>query len=219
MFVSPAPSRTMAENSASSKTLKSSSKVNVHAQVTSGSAALGSISKSTMKSATKNNGGAQKSEIVRTPAKGVLPTGTPSDGSNSASSLSSLVAAHGYISLVKKNGQLGSKFPMTKNVCVFGRERTCDIAIQLPDISKMHARLEADKNGVVDLVNLTKTGTTAVSGVALAADDRVEIKNNDIILLGDRSFHFQYRTCTLLLPVSLLCTLLTKEVTMRALGE
>lgn len=190
MFVSPAPSRAMAEYSSTSKTLKSSSKNNANANAASSSSGQSSSLKSAAKNPAAAGAPVQK-QAEMTPARGALSAPSGGDASSSSAPSSSLF---GYVAVVKKNGQIGSKFPMVKHTCVFGRERTCDVAIQLPYISKTHCRLEVNENGTVDLVNLTKNGKTFLNGVALAADESIEVKHNDVIVVGDRSFHFEYRT-------------------------
>ena len=48
----------------------------------------------------------------------------------------------GFVIVIKRNGTDGSTFPMVNEECLLGRGEGCDIRIQLPVVSKEHARIK-----------------------------------------------------------------------------
>ncbi|XP_062299229.1 proliferation marker protein Ki-67 [Scomber scombrus] len=96
---------------------------------------------------------------------------------------------HGKIVVVKRSGVDGTEFPLTAT-CLFGRKPTCDIRIQLPQVSKEHCRIDFNENKEVILTNLSSVNPTRVNGEALQQSER--LKHGDVITIIDRSFRFEY---------------------------
>ncbi|XP_042252664.1 proliferation marker protein Ki-67 isoform X2 [Thunnus maccoyii] len=96
---------------------------------------------------------------------------------------------HGKIVVVKRSGVDGTEFPLTAS-CLFGRKPTCDIRIQLPQVSKEHCRIDFNENKEVILTNLSSVNPTCVNGEALQQSER--LKHGDVITIIDRSFRFEY---------------------------
>jgi len=48
---------------------------------------------------------------------------------------------YGFILVLKSNGTVCGRFPMTKKECVFGRSKDCDIRILLDNVSTQHCTL------------------------------------------------------------------------------
>ena len=74
----------------------------------------------------------------------------------------------GSIVVIRSSGEDGSSFPLINEECLLGRAEGCDIRIQLPIVSKEHAKLEVQvHNGTVNLIALSKTNNTKLNGVAI----------------------------------------------------
>ncbi|KAG1670551.1 Proliferation marker protein Ki-67 [Nymphon striatum] len=51
----------------------------------------------------------------------------------------------GYIVVIKRTEEDGTRFPLLFEQCMFGRSAECDIRVQLPNVAKEHCKLEIDK--------------------------------------------------------------------------
>ncbi|XP_026526481.1 proliferation marker protein Ki-67-like isoform X2 [Notechis scutatus] len=96
----------------------------------------------------------------------------------------------GQIVVVKRNGTDGNHFPLTASSCLFGREKKCDIRIQLPQVSKEHCKIEVNENKEAVLFNLSSANPTQLNGNHF--QDPTHLKHGDILTIIDRSFRFEY---------------------------
>ena len=51
----------------------------------------------------------------------------------------------GSIVVIRRSGVDGNKFPFSRSECIFGRDPTCDVRIQLQNVSKVHTKLWRDE--------------------------------------------------------------------------
>uniref|UniRef100_A0A8C5WP33 FHA domain-containing protein n=1 Tax=Laticauda laticaudata TaxID=8630 RepID=A0A8C5WP33_LATLA len=96
----------------------------------------------------------------------------------------------GQIVVIKRNGTDGTHFPLTASSCLFGREKECDIRIQLPQVSKEHCKIEVNENKEAVLFNLSSANPTQLNGNHF--QDPTHLKHGDILTIIDRSFRFEY---------------------------
>ncbi|XP_028585771.2 proliferation marker protein Ki-67 isoform X2 [Podarcis muralis] len=96
----------------------------------------------------------------------------------------------GKIVVIKKNGSDGTHFPLTRNSCLFGRKRECDIRIQLPQVSKEHCKIEVNENKEATLFNLSPANPTELNGNIF--QQPTYLKHGDVFTIIDRSFRFEY---------------------------
>ncbi|XP_034993219.1 proliferation marker protein Ki-67 isoform X2 [Zootoca vivipara] len=96
----------------------------------------------------------------------------------------------GKIVVIKKNGTDGTHFPLTRNSCLFGRKRECDIRIQLPQVSKEHCKIEVNENKEATLFNLSPANPTELNGNIF--QQPTFLKHGDVFTIIDRSFRFEY---------------------------
>ena len=97
----------------------------------------------------------------------------------------------GYITIIKRNGQDGPSFPVTKQQCTLGRADNCDIRIQIPTVSREHCRITSDNTKESTIENLSEANKTQVNHKDVPNNEKILIKNKDIIRIGDRSFRWE----------------------------
>ena len=76
---------------------------------------------------------------------------------------------YGKIVVIKRNGEDGAHFPLVQAACHFGRSNDCDIRIQLPMVSKEHARIDVTEqkqviSSSVFLISFTGWFMCVISG-------------------------------------------------------
>ncbi|KAK1164394.1 microtubule-associated protein futsch-like isoform X2 [Acipenser oxyrinchus oxyrinchus] len=97
---------------------------------------------------------------------------------------------HGKIVVIKRSGADGTEFPLTAQLCLFGRKPDCDIRIQLPHVSKEHCKIEVNENKEVIVTNLSTVNPTRLNGKIVHQSE--SLKDRDVITIIDRSFRFEY---------------------------
>ena len=92
-------------------------------------------------------------------------------------------------------GYIGVKKPLSniKGECLFGRAEECDIRIDLPTVSREHAKLKVQvSDGTVNIIALSKTNNTKLNGVAIPNGPPVLMYQSDMFTIGDRHFRYCY---------------------------
>jgi type II secretory pathway predicted ATPase ExeA len=92
---------------------------------------------------------------------------------------------------VSNDGKTVAEFALNKSEIIIGRDKTADIVIDDPYVSKRHAMLQLDENAVM-LFDLNSTNGTRVNSTDTMHS---VLRNNDIITIG------QYRLTIENLPV------------------
>jgi hypothetical protein len=75
-------------------------------------------------------------------------------------------------------------------VCMCVRHLSCDIRIQLPHVSKQHAKIEVDENQQIVLENLSASGSTLLNSKAISVHS--VLQHGDVFVIGDRGFRMEY---------------------------
>ncbi|XP_043845475.1 proliferation marker protein Ki-67 isoform X2 [Dromiciops gliroides] len=96
----------------------------------------------------------------------------------------------GYITIIKKTGNDGFRYPINRTTCVFGRDTECDIRIQLPVANKQQCKIEFNQPKEAVLFNLNSSHPTWLNGAECCHP--VKLKHGDLINIFDRSFRFEY---------------------------
>jgi two-component system cell cycle response regulator len=86
-------------------------------------------------------------------------------------------------------GLMGKQWSLDRNEVFVGRASSCDICIDEKSISKRHAKLVMDGDGV-HIVDLQSTNGTEVNGEKLTADTPIPLTDNTQIKLGNIIFKF-----------------------------
>ncbi|KPK40145.1 MAG: hypothetical protein AMJ69_03500 [Gammaproteobacteria bacterium SG8_47] len=92
------------------------------------------------------------------------------------------------------NGIVIKDYALDKDQMIIGRHSACDIHIDDAVVSSRHAELRLTPNRYLDgfkdvvLRDLGSTNGTLVNGVRI---DEVELKNGDVIRVGEHQFTFQ----------------------------
>jgi len=95
--------------------------------------------------------------------------------------------------VIKRNGTDGSTFPMVNEECLLGRGEGCDIRIQLPVVSKEHARLRVTvSSGQVFLTSLSRTNATKLNDAVLQNEVPTLLSHSDVFTIGDRHFRWEF---------------------------
>uniref|UniRef100_A0A7N4PKS5 Marker of proliferation Ki-67 n=1 Tax=Sarcophilus harrisii TaxID=9305 RepID=A0A7N4PKS5_SARHA len=97
----------------------------------------------------------------------------------------------GYVTIIKRTGADGYRYPLNRPSCLFGRSTECDIRLQLPVVSKQQCRIEFNqqlKEAV--LINLNSSNPTHLNGTTICHP--VKLEHGDLITIFDRSFRFEY---------------------------
>ena len=92
-------------------------------------------------------------------------------------------------------GYIGVKKPLINinEECLFGRAEGCDIRIDLPTVSREHAKLKVQvSDGTVNIIALSQTNNTKLNGVAIPNGSPVLLYQSDIFTIGDRNFTWEY---------------------------
>ena len=92
-------------------------------------------------------------------------------------------------------GYIGVKKPLINinEECLFGRAEGCDIRIDLPTVSREHAKLKVQvSDGTVNIIALSQTNNTKLNGVAIPNGSPVLLYQSDIFTIGDRHFMWGY---------------------------
>jgi len=85
-------------------------------------------------------------------------------------------------------------FSLEKEECLLGRGDWCDIIIDLPTVSKEHAKIFVKiEDGSVYITALSETNPSMakVSGVPIDINVPVKLRRYDVFSIGDRSFRWQ----------------------------
>lgn len=98
--------------------------------------------------------------------------------------------AHGVSLEVIKSGVVVEALPLpvdaSKSFVVAGRmEPACDLVLQHPSISRVHAALQFDAHGVLFLRDLGSTHGTFVNKKRLPADEFVRLHIGDVVAFGE----------------------------------
>ena len=103
---------------------------------------------------------------------------------------------YGSIVVIKSSGEDGSSFSLIDEECFLGRAEGCDIRIELPTVSKKHAKIKVQvTDGAVNWVNiiaLSKTNNTNVNGVSIPSGIPLLLSHNDQFTIGNRHFRWEY---------------------------
>ena len=87
-----------------------------------------------------------------------------------------------------KDDELFELYPFSQE-CLLGRAEGCDIRIQLPIVSKEHAKLKVKvQDGAVQIIALSKTNNTKLNGGIISNDTPVQLFQEDVFTIGDRHF-------------------------------
>ena len=98
----------------------------------------------------------------------------------------------GNIIIVKRNGKDGPIYPVNKKITTIGRSESCDIRIQLPVVSNKHCEITCQGENQCTIRNISKTNNTKLNNIIIPQDVDTQIKNKDIITIGDR--HLRWET-------------------------
>ncbi|XP_051838678.1 proliferation marker protein Ki-67 isoform X3 [Antechinus flavipes] len=97
----------------------------------------------------------------------------------------------GYVTIIKRTGADGYRYPLNRPSCLFGRSTECDIRLQLPVVSKQQCRIEFNRQlKEAILVNLNSANPTHLNGTTICHP--VKLEHGDLITIFDRSFRFEY---------------------------
>merc|ERR1711864_47493 len=100
---------------------------------------------------------------------------------------------YGCIVVIKKSGADGSTLPLVSEECLIGRAEGCDIRMQLPIVSKEHAKVSVTvDDGKAWLTALSETNPTQLNGEAVENGVRNSLHHNDLFTIGGR--HFRWET-------------------------
>ena len=105
---------------------------------------------------------------------------------------------YGSIVVIKSSGEDGSSFSLIDEECFLGRAEGCDIRIELPTVSKKHAKIKVqvtDGAGAVNwvtIIALSKTNNTNVNGVSIPSGIPLLLSHNDQFTIGNRHFRWEY---------------------------
>jgi len=109
---------------------------------------------------------------------------------------------YGSIVVIKRSGADGSAFPLINEECLLGRSEGCDIRIQLPVVSKEHAKLRVKvQETSVFIVALSRTNNTKLNGDVITIGTDVQLFHGDLFTIGDRHFRWEYPTGSKLFQV------------------
>ncbi|XP_050537156.1 putative uncharacterized protein DDB_G0282133 isoform X2 [Daktulosphaira vitifoliae] len=96
----------------------------------------------------------------------------------------------GFIKILKKNGELHSRYPIRSKECNFGRNISNDIRIALESVSAYHCTiLFVDNKAYIRDKSLA--GTTKVNGKRIGRNNFL-LKDSDEIDIANRKFVFEY---------------------------
>jgi adenylate cyclase len=101
------------------------------------------------------------------------------------------------LNLLGENGSIGQSYRLEgKNTFRIGRAETNDILLQSSSVSRQHAMVQRDSNGVYSIVDLGSANGTFVNGKRIHAIHR--LRPSDRIGIGQRNFVFIQpdRECT-----------------------
>ncbi|XP_074153273.1 proliferation marker protein Ki-67 isoform X2 [Sminthopsis crassicaudata] len=99
----------------------------------------------------------------------------------------------GYVTIIKRTGADGYRYPLNRPSCLFGRSTECDIRLQLPVVSRQQCRIEFNQQlKEALLVNLNSSNPTHLNGTTICQP--VKLKHGDLITIFDRSFRFEYES-------------------------
>eukprot|EP01031_Cornospumella_fuschlensis_P027260 gene27260-32930_t len=82
-------------------------------------------------------------------------------------------------------GARGEAFEITGPLMI-GRDKTCNIRIKEPSVSRKHAELTLDENGILTLRNLSSTNPTVLNDEVVESSKN--LRHGDTLLLGGLSF-------------------------------
>ncbi|KAJ1724926.1 antigen identified by monoclonal antibody Ki-67 [Coemansia erecta] len=96
---------------------------------------------------------------------------------------------YGHLVVIARSGADGKAFPMHSDRVVIGRQETCDIRMQRPEVSKQHCTIRVVDNKVV-LRNLSENGT-AVNARVLGVGQQATLGTGDVITVVGRSLRYE----------------------------
>lgn len=94
---------------------------------------------------------------------------------------SSAAAAPGYVLVVQAGPGAGTRYPLTQGAIVLGRNPSCQVVINFPNVSGHHAQLNWDGHQFV-VQDLGSTNGTFVNGYRLT--EPVQFRPGDVLSLG-----------------------------------
>jgi diguanylate cyclase (GGDEF)-like protein len=86
---------------------------------------------------------------------------------------------------------LGKKYVLNRPEITIGRERSCNVMIPLPNVSRVHCRVQTLGRSVY-LSDLRSTNGTFVNEVALEPEGTLELRSGDLIRVGGAIFKFLF---------------------------
>ncbi|KAJ2805365.1 antigen identified by monoclonal antibody Ki-67 [Coemansia guatemalensis] len=96
---------------------------------------------------------------------------------------------YGYLVVVSRSGVDGKAFPIHNNRVLIGRKETCDIRMQIPQVSKEHCVIRVVNDKVV-LTNLSEN-CTSINADTLEAGQQRALSKGDVITIVGRSLRYE----------------------------
>ncbi|KAJ2080004.1 hypothetical protein H4R24_003376 [Coemansia sp. RSA 988] len=96
---------------------------------------------------------------------------------------------YGYLVVVSRSGVDGKAFPIHNNRVLIGRKETCDIRMQIPQVSKEHCVIRVVNDKVV-LTNLSEN-CTSINADTLEAGQQRALTKGDVITIVGRSLRYE----------------------------
>ena len=93
------------------------------------------------------------------------------------------------IVIIKRTGGDGPRYPLRRNECLFGRDASCDLRVQLPGVALEHAKVSRSENRNFVLENLSDC-ETMLNGNLMK--EPVGLSNKDVFSIAGRFFRFEY---------------------------
>ncbi|CAH8871697.1 unnamed protein product [Trichobilharzia szidati] len=95
-------------------------------------------------------------------------------------------------------GESINEFPIVKKCAIVGRDAKCDIHINSPTISRKHATLELDENGICTITDLDSLNGTKRNDLQLKSRRSYELRNGDSLHFGEVYCTIQFRQRSIL---------------------
>lgn len=114
----------------------------------------------------------------------------------------SLVVVQGY--------NEGSRYPLQQDTIVMGRNAECDIVINVPAVSREHAKLQII-NGKYHVVDLRSRNKTKLNGQFIEPNTPIALSDNDELIICDNVFAFHDQASKPPLPEGLLKSSLSDD--------
>lgn len=92
----------------------------------------------------------------------------------------------GRLCTINEDGTQGVSFKMKTAEMSIGREKSNDVVIPLSSVSRSHAKISMDENGLFFISNLSKTNQTFLNGNLLTGHQH--LSDHDVISIADHQF-------------------------------